>query len=127
MDLAFFRRPLRCGLCVVLVVLFAAGRAEAKIPIPANADHTDPINLLPAVRAAHERFYNLDYDGALSRFEAVQKAHPDSAMAYGLRTDGADLSRAVPPGPAGHNVLRARQFSDVEAQCAGAGGDAAED
>lgn len=81
MDLAFFRRPLRCGLCVVLVVLFAAGRAEAKIPIPANADHTDPINLLPAVQEAHERFYDLDYEGSLSRFEAVQKAHPDSAMA----------------------------------------------
>ncbi len=45
--------------------------------------HTDPINLTPAVREAHEHFYNLDYDGALTRFEAIQKANPQSAIATG--------------------------------------------
>ena len=43
--------------------------------------HTDPINLLPEVRQAHEHFYNLDYDGALARFEAIAKAHPDDPLA----------------------------------------------
>jgi tetratricopeptide (TPR) repeat protein len=45
--------------------------------------HTDPINLTPQVREAHEHFYNLDYDGALTRFEAIQKANPQSAIATG--------------------------------------------
>jgi tetratricopeptide (TPR) repeat protein len=47
------------------------------------AKHTDPINLTPEVREAHDHFYNLDYDGALTRFEAVQKANPESAIAIG--------------------------------------------
>jgi tetratricopeptide (TPR) repeat protein len=56
---------------------------------PAFADsynptaHTDPINLTPEVREAHEHFYNLDYEGALTRFEAIQKANPKSAIATG--------------------------------------------
>ncbi len=45
--------------------------------------HTDPINLTPAVREAHQHFYNLDYDGALYRFEAIQRANPQSAIAAG--------------------------------------------
>jgi tetratricopeptide (TPR) repeat protein len=47
------------------------------------AAHTDPINLTPQVREAHEHFYNLDYDGALARFEAIQKDNPQSAIATG--------------------------------------------
>ncbi len=43
--------------------------------------HTDPINLTNQVREAHEHFYNLDYEGALSRFEAIQRANPQSALA----------------------------------------------
>lgn len=43
--------------------------------------HTDPINLTPQVREAHERFYSLDYDGALSRFEDIQRANPQNPMA----------------------------------------------
>ncbi|MCL2660649.1 MAG: hypothetical protein FWD64_09050, partial [Acidobacteriaceae bacterium] len=43
--------------------------------------HTDPINLTPQVREAHERFYSLDYDGALERFEAIQRANPQNPMA----------------------------------------------
>ncbi len=55
------------------------------LPLPAAAQpasiHTDPINLLPEVHDAHEHFYNLDYDGALSRFEAIDHAHPNSPLA----------------------------------------------
>lgn len=43
--------------------------------------HTDPLNLTPEVRQAHALFYNLDYDNALSRFEAIQRAHPQNPMA----------------------------------------------
>jgi tetratricopeptide (TPR) repeat protein len=47
------------------------------------AAHTDPINLTAQVREAHEHFYNLDYDGALTRFEAIQRANPQSPIATG--------------------------------------------
>jgi tetratricopeptide (TPR) repeat protein len=50
---------------------------------PISNPHTDPINLTPQVREAHEHFYVLDYDGALSRFEAIQKANPQSPIATG--------------------------------------------
>jgi len=48
-----------------------------------SAAHTDPVNLTPEVRDAFVHFYDLDYEGALSRFEAVQRAHPQSAIAIG--------------------------------------------
>ncbi len=47
----------------------------------AAAGHTDPINLTAAVKEAHRHFYDLDYDGALTRFRAIQQAHPEDAMA----------------------------------------------
>ncbi len=43
--------------------------------------HTDPLNLDPTVHDAYTHFYNLDYDGALARFEQVLKAHPQDPMA----------------------------------------------
>jgi tetratricopeptide (TPR) repeat protein len=61
-------------------------------PIAMHAEerviHTNPLNRGPEVRAAYERFYTLDYDGALSRFQKVQQAHPDDPMAsdYVLET-----------------------------------------
>lgn len=48
---------------------------------PPAHPHTDPLNLLPEVRDAHEHFYNLDYDGALARFETIALAHPDDPLA----------------------------------------------
>jgi hypothetical protein len=62
-------------------VLLLANPAFADTYDPAA--HTDPINLTPQVREAHEHFYNLDYEGALTRFEAIQKANPQSAIATG--------------------------------------------
>lgn len=47
----------------------------------APAQSTYPLNLDPTVREGFQRFYNLDYDGAMQRFEAVQKRHPDDPMA----------------------------------------------
>ena len=66
----------------LLLLLLPALPANARQSFDPAA-HTDPINLTAQVREAHEHFYNLDYDGALSRFEAIQKAHPDSAIASG--------------------------------------------
>ena len=74
----------------LLVSLFVTWPLALAASIPSDvnrsqpadiAEHTDPINLLPEVRDAHLYFYNLDYDRALGVFEAVQRAHPQSAMA----------------------------------------------
>lgn len=63
-----------------LMLLFAL--AASTVAQPYNpADHTDPINLTPLVREARVDFYNLNYDGALSRFETVLKANPQNPMA----------------------------------------------
>jgi hypothetical protein len=53
------------------------------VQIAEPASHTDPINLTPQVHEALDHFYNLDYQGALTRFEAIQKANPQSAIATG--------------------------------------------
>jgi tetratricopeptide (TPR) repeat protein len=50
------------------------------VPTPAGID-TDPLNLDPLVREAYQRFYILDYDGALSRFEKIQTQNPTSPLA----------------------------------------------
>ncbi len=47
----------------------------------APALHTDPLNLDPLAKDGMLHFYNLDYDGALQRFEALERMHPDSPMA----------------------------------------------
>lgn len=62
------RTVVRAGL---LMVVAAVGRAQS----------TYPLNLDPVVREGFQRFYNLDYDGAMQRFEAVQKNHPNDPMA----------------------------------------------
>src|ERR1700731_2849570 len=50
----------------------------------AQSLHSDPLNLDPRVQDALGHFYNLDYDGALARFEAIQREHPQSPMAIGF-------------------------------------------
>lgn len=71
----------RCGTWVagvaVLLISLCGMRAVAQA-----AAHTDPLNLDPTVRAAYEKFYNLDYDGALQLFNDVSKAHPQEPMAW---------------------------------------------
>ncbi len=68
--------------CVALLLLSYVGSVHASAPDPGvAAAHTDPLNLTSAVREAHQHFYNLDYDGALSRFETVAQANPADPMA----------------------------------------------
>ena len=66
--------------CVVLLMLSGAPMALAVATAP-NGTHTAGLNLDPAVRDGYQHFYNLDYDGAISRFEKVQTAHPQDPMA----------------------------------------------
>ena len=66
---------LAVGAVILLSLPGIRGAAQA-------AAHTDPLNLDPTVRAGYERFYNLDYDGALHLFDEVTKAHPQEPMAW---------------------------------------------
>jgi tetratricopeptide (TPR) repeat protein len=66
------------GLALFFALL--AGTGSGAITTPGGVD-TDPLNLDPLVRQAYQRFYILDYDGALSRFEKVQEQNPSSPLA----------------------------------------------
>ena len=50
----------------------------------ASEAHTNPLNRDPLVHAAYEHFYNLDYPGAVERFERVHEAHPGDPQATAL-------------------------------------------
>ena len=63
---------------VLVTSMAISGVSQAK---PDGAAHSDPLNFDPVVRDAYEHFYNLDYEGALSRFETVLQAHPQDPMA----------------------------------------------
>lgn len=75
---------MKCSCRILWLVIFiSAGVLSAKaLPAPGVAAHTDPLNLDPAVRAAYDRFYNLDYDGSLRMFEAIAAAHPTEPIAW---------------------------------------------
>ncbi len=76
-------RVLGC-LLVLCVVAFCGTQAVAAAPAAAGgSQHSDPLNFDPVVRDGYEHIYNLDYDGAISRFEAVLKNHPEDPMAHG--------------------------------------------
>ena len=62
-------------LCVLLALVILPAVAMAA---PA---HTAALNEDPAVRDAYQHLYNLDYDGALSRFQQISTAHPHDALA----------------------------------------------
>jgi tetratricopeptide (TPR) repeat protein len=47
----------------------------------ASEAHTNPLNRDPLVREAYVHFYNLDYPGAVERFERIHEAHPGDPQA----------------------------------------------
>jgi hypothetical protein len=49
--------------------------------------HTNPLNRDPLVREASDHFYNLDYSGAVERFERFHAAHPGDPQATALLLD----------------------------------------
>jgi tetratricopeptide (TPR) repeat protein len=72
------KRPSVIHLAILLLAFPAFGRGA--VTTPSGVD-TNPLNLDPLVRQAFERFYILDYDGALARFEKVQEKNPDNPLA----------------------------------------------
>ncbi|MFZ1084014.1 MAG: hypothetical protein WAN35_03490 [Terracidiphilus sp.] len=54
---------------------------------PIKPAHTNPLNRDPLVREAFERFYNLDYPGAVERFQRFHAAHPGDPQATALLLD----------------------------------------
>ncbi len=70
-------------LLLLLALQFVAPRSAVTQPAPlAFTPHADPLNFDPLVRDGYHHFYNLDYDGALARFQQVIKAHPQEPIAY---------------------------------------------
>jgi len=74
--------------CVYLGVtirttFLAAALSSLALLSNASAQSTYPLNNDPTVREGFQRFYILDYDGAMQRFEAVQREHPQDPMAAG--------------------------------------------
>jgi tetratricopeptide (TPR) repeat protein len=49
--------------------------------------HTNPLNYDPLVREAYDHFYNLDYPGAVERFDRFHAAHPGDPQATTLLLD----------------------------------------
>ncbi|AEU37490.1 tetratricopeptide repeat protein [Granulicella mallensis] len=73
-------RSRRVVLAVLMAVMTLGGMA-ANCRAQAAA-HTDPLNLDPVVRQGYERFYNLDYDGALKYFNQATQQHPQEPMSW---------------------------------------------
>jgi len=53
----------------------------------ASGVHTNPLNHDPLVREAYEHFYNLDYSGAVERFERFREHHPKDPQATAMLLD----------------------------------------
>lgn len=73
-------RRLRSFCAAVLmasVLAFCAARSMAQASL-----HTDPLNLDPVVRQGFERFYVLDFDGALKIFNEVAQQRAQDPMAW---------------------------------------------
>jgi tetratricopeptide (TPR) repeat protein len=79
----FRARPATAVILAAVLVFGAFAAASASATKYGPTQHTDPLNLDPVVREGYEQFYNLDYEGAISRFESVLKANPEEPMAYG--------------------------------------------
>ncbi len=73
-------RLARTGLWVASIVgliLAASGARAADV-------HTNPLNRDPQVREAYEHFYNLDYVGAVERFQHFHALHPGDPQGTAL-------------------------------------------
>ncbi len=69
--------PVLCSLLSFVLCCMSVGQTASG----AEEVETAPLNRTPAVREAFNHYYTLDYDGALSRFRAVEAAHPDDPIA----------------------------------------------
>jgi len=72
---------LLCTAALAIALLASTALASA------SDVHTNPLNRDPLVREASEHFYNLDYPGAVERFESFHAAHPGDPQATALLLD----------------------------------------
>ena len=70
---------LKTILCCALTLLL-----PRRSPAFAGQSHTNPLNRDPLVQEAFQHFYDLDFPGALERFERVQQLHPGDPEATAL-------------------------------------------
>ncbi len=73
-----YRSAAKALLLGVCLANLPAARALASSGKPVD---TDPLNRTPEVRDGFEHFYDMDYEGALTRFDRVAQAHPQDPMA----------------------------------------------
>ncbi|MGO9939918.1 MAG: tetratricopeptide repeat protein [Terracidiphilus sp.] len=66
----------KAAIAALLLVSAIAARAAGV--------HTNPLNLAPLVREAYVHFYNLDFPGAVDRFERFHAQHPGDPHASAL-------------------------------------------
>lgn len=71
----------RFGTCKLGLALILLGTALAS---RASGVDTNPLNHDPLVREAYSHFYNLDYPGAVERFERFHQEHPGDPQATAL-------------------------------------------
>ena len=69
-------------ICALGLFICSAMTPKAAAAAPQQA-HADPLNFDPVVREGYTHFYNLDYDGALQKFNQVIETHPSEPLAYG--------------------------------------------
>lgn len=69
--------------------LWSLGVLSAALAGSAAAEtvHTNPLNNDPQVRAAYERFYNLDFPAAVSSFRQIHASHPGDPQATAYLLD----------------------------------------
>lgn len=63
------------GVAIGLLLMPACASAQ-------SSPHTDPLAFNPLVQDALRHFYDLDYDGSMTRFEQVIRQHPQEPLAY---------------------------------------------
>ena len=82
----------RCATWLTLFLTTAAAFPAADVSpasktAPAVEVHTNALNRDPLVKEAFAHFYDLDYPGAVSRFERVHQMHPGDPQASALLLD----------------------------------------
>jgi hypothetical protein len=65
------------GSAMAVFLAFAA----LTVPVRADSVDTNPMNNDPQVREAYQHFYDLDYPGAVARFEHFHQEHPGDPQA----------------------------------------------
>ena len=75
----FANAGLRWGILLLAAASLFISAPAAHASLAARRDpevHTNPLNRDPLVVEGYEHFYNLDYPGAIERFQRFHAAHP---------------------------------------------------